>query len=155
MDVSIDDRSSAKAARDSAQEYVGNNLDRLRDRDDAVLVVDEDAEYGSSENGYAFGGEKHNKAAGSDDRMTCIVGDHISSGLYLHEVCHLYGGEHYHHDLWGSWEYTVMGNPYDERCSGGSNSYKYKARTREFNQCAVEAIRDYMDYWHSNGEFES
>jgi len=143
LTVVIDDRSSIEAARDSAQQYVQNELG-LSDTYDAVLAVDGTHSYDNYD-GYAYTGNcsKDKKCAGSTDRYTAIVGSNSSTGLEAHEISHLYGGKHNEHRNWGTNEYTIMGNPGDDTCKG--NSTQYRARRADYHDCAISTIRGYID----------
>lgn len=139
----IDDRSSAEAARNSAQEYVQNQTN-LTDVYDAVLAVDGTHNYENFD-GYAYTGDcsENKKCAGGTDKCTAIVGENSSTGLEAHEISHLYGGKHNTHRNWGTSEYTIMGNPGDDTCNG--NSTQWRARRADYHDCAINGIRSYID----------
>lgn len=154
--ILIEDRSSAKKARNSALDYIVTHTN-LGTTFDSVLVVDGAYRY-SDFQGSAFLGDDSSGglAAGSgkytshDNRFVALVGSNMSTGLEAHEVGHLYDGDHGEHRNYGLAEFTIMGNPGDTTCKGNETS-DTRVRTDVFHSCATNSIRNYLDYWGSNG----
>ncbi|WP_162991436.1 hypothetical protein [Halostella salina] len=138
--VDINDRTDAETAKNEAAGYLENsNISMVYD---VVLVMDDYSH--DAANGYAFVGSENNPAAGTYDRgiAYCTKGDYH---LAEHEVSHTYGGLHDHHDEWGSYHYTIMGNPGDKQCFEDNTTSSFRVRNNQYNNCAQQNIRSYVN----------
>jgi len=149
IDLSGSTSDGAADLQDEAQEQVDSDYYSY----DAALVIDTRST-SSDANGWAGVGlpntespDSYNPVAGqSSETPVGYVGSHLTNALPSHEMTHMYGGIHKHHEHWGTSEYTVMGNPETDTCPNGYTGW-YRRRTDEYGGCTVDDVRYYMDEW--------
>lgn len=159
------DRRDPFEARDAAADRIANKYSYLFDWFDAIHVRDAYT-HSTTANGAAkighmpwgvnwkTGGQA---AGGGDKSIVSYTGNHQSSHLEDHEVAHSFGGLHEDHGTYGWAQFTIMGNPGQDNCGGGT-THRYRERTDTYNStdtCTIARIRAYMRRWASeNGSFD-
>jgi len=148
VDLSDDNPSNVKEAREASANYLKDNYSYLIDDYDAFAVYDERSD-AMDANGNAEIGSTSDQAAGSDvfEECTAYVTRHGVVGQ--HEIGHLYAGRHKRCRMYLDQDYHTVMASYsntEEDCPGRDFEWQ-SSTTREFYHCVINDVQDYYDYW--------